>query len=614
MPEGRLAEADDGTSQTAPVEAFAALDREAHEIVRALNATSIIAITDRHGVIEYVNERFCEISQYSREELVGQTHRIIDSGHHPSEFFDEMWRVIKSGGVWKDEICNRAKDGAEYWVETTIIPLCDENGQPERYVAIRSEETQRHLAEEEARLLAFFDSVTGMANRVSMIQAVERALEAQAIGEFCAYASCSIDELSSVNDAFGYEAGDHLLRAAANGLHDLEDARVSTARIDSDTFGVLITGLGTDQRRAERGCLEIVERVLSTLNGSIELPSGMVLDVSASLGFVLWAPPGSRAAGSASHERLPAAGEARPGGTCPLDDFIESSDASEIIKSADMARKRAKLAGGQTRVRRFRQRLLDEAQERVRLFSALRRGIEEGELRLFSQPIVDRHRRVIGEEGLIRWLSPERGLVSPDSFIPLAEQTGLIIEIGEWVLEQACRVLTSWSGDPERRTLTFSVNLSERQLRADDFAERVHEMLERHRITPGLLKFELTESVLHADLDRTIRMLSLLRAEGVFAALDDFGTGYSSLSYLRRLPVQQLKIDRSFVSTMVDDEHSAAITRTIVQLGRTFELQVVAEGVETEEQFAMLRDLGVDAFQGYLFARPRPIPEELVAA
>jgi EAL domain-containing protein (putative c-di-GMP-specific phosphodiesterase class I) len=174
-------------------------------------------------------------------------------------------------------------------------------------------------------------------------------------------------------------------------------------------------------------------------------------------------------------------------------------------------------------------------------------------------------------------------------------------------------VLSSWNGDPERRELTFSINLSERQLHADDFAERVHRILSRHDISPGLLKFELTESVLHTDLDRTIRMLGLLRAEGVLASLDDFGTGYSSLSYLRRLPVQQLKIDRSFVSSVVDDEHTAAITQTIVQLGRTFGLQVVAEGVETEAQFEALCELGVDAFQGYLFARPRPVSETLAA-
>jgi PAS domain S-box-containing protein/diguanylate cyclase (GGDEF)-like protein len=581
-----------------------ASDREIDQILDALSTYSIIAITDRTGVIQHVNDRFCEISKYSRRELIGRTHRVVNSGRHSREFFEEMWRVIGGGAVWTGEICNRAKDGAEYWVDTTIIPLRDEHGRTERFLAIRTEETQRHLAEDEARQLAHFDGSTGLANRTSMLRAVERTLAMQPRGEFCAYVSFSVDELSAVNDAFGYEAGDLLLRDAAAGLRGIEREGLRSARMGSNTFGVLLTELGDEQRQAESRCLDAVEQVLSTINGASDLPSGMVLDVSASLGFVLWARPGTRAA----------SGEpATSDGDCPLDDYIESEDSAEIIKCADVARKRARRTGGQLRVRRFRQRMLNEAQERVRLFSELRRGIERGELRLFAQPIVDRHRNMIGEEGLIRWLSPERGLVPPDAFIPLAEQTGLIIEIGDWVLEEACRVLSSWNGDPERRELTFSINLSERQLHADDFAERVHRILSRHDISPGLLKFELTESVLHTDLDRTIRMLGLLRAEGVLASLDDFGTGYSSLSYLRRLPVQQLKIDRSFVSSVVDDEHTAAITQTIVQLGRTFGLQVVAEGVETEAQFEALCELGVDAFQGYLFARPRPVSETLAA-
>lgn len=601
--QGATGSSGDASTRIGP---FAVLEREADEIMSALNAYSIIAITDRRGIIMHVNERFCEISKYSREELIGQTHRIINSGRHPRGFFREMWRVIGRGEVWNGEICNRAKDDTEYWVDTTIVPLCDEHGRPQRYVAIRTEETQRHAAEEEVRQLAYFDGATGLANRASMLRAIDRALEAQPVGGFCAYVSFSVDELSAVNDAFGYDAGDHLLLDAASGLRRLGQTNMQTARTGSDTFGMLLTDLGDDQRGAEEHCLDAIEQVIGTINGATDLPSGMVLDVSISLGFVLWAPPGSRAAAGDDGEGAV--------GHCSEDDYIESDDSAEIIKSADMARKRARRTGGQVRVRRFRQRMLDEAQERVRLFSELRRGIEQGELQLFSQPIVDRDRRVLGEEGLIRWLSPERGLVSPDSFIPLAEQTGLIVDIGEWVLEEACRVLTSWHDDPERREMTFSINLSERQLRADDFAERVHQTLSQHDIVPGLLKFELTESVLHTDIDRTIHMLGLLRAEGVLASLDDFGTGYSSLSYLRHLPVQQLKIDRSFVSAVVDDEHTAAITQTIVQLGRTFGLQVVAEGVETEAQFETLCDLGVDAFQGYLFARPRPVHETLLAS
>lgn len=577
-----------------------ASDREFNEILYALNTSSIIAVTDRRGIILHVNDRFCEISQYSRDELIGQTHRVINSGRHPKEFFQEMWRVIGRGGVWKDELCNRAKDGSEYWVDTTIIPLLDERGRPERYIAIRTEETQRHLAEEQARRLAFYDRATGLPNRASMLREIDADIEQKPGCQLSGFIAVSADDLSAVNDAFGYEVGDRLLLHASQQLCTLGIEDACVARIGSNTFGILLPHIGSDHRLAEQQAAEAVDRVLEALTGPVNLGSGVFVDTSASVGYVLWAAPGIRQ----RHQD-------QEGDAAGTDGYIETIDPHEVIKCADIARKRARRAGGQRRLRLFRQSMLDDAQQRVSLVSELRRGIEHGELRLFSQPIVDRDRRVIGEEGLIRWLSPERGLVPPGDFIPLAEQTGIIVEIGEWVLEEACRVLAAWRREPERRDLTFSVNLSERQLRVDDFAERVRAIIARHGIAPGRLRFELTESVLHTDLDRTIRLLSLLRAEGVLSSLDDFGTGYSSLSYLRHLPVQQLKIDRSFVSAVVDDEPATAIARTIVQLGRTFELQVVAEGVETEEQFERLRDLGVDAFQGFLFARPRSVDETL---
>ncbi|MFD5599725.1 putative bifunctional diguanylate cyclase/phosphodiesterase [Leucobacter sp. NPDC058333] len=561
------------------------------DIMIALNEYSIVVITDTSGRITYVNDRFCELSQYSRSELLGRTHRVVNSGHHPPEFFAELWETITAGRVWHDEICNLAKDGSEYWVNTTIVPLIGRDGQPTNFVALRTEETQRHTAESAVRRLAYVDQATGLDNRAAMMLAIEQ----DTCGEltepgFSAFITVSVDQLSAVNDAFGFEAGDRLLSDAAQRLSSLPDANTRIGRIGSNTFGILLARLGADLCDAQRAVHTMIGRVFDLLVDSIELESGIVIGAGASVGHVLWASE-----------------DADISAWLDSSSFIVSGDPNEVVKCSEIARKRARKLSGQRRAQRFEQRMLDAVHERMLLVSELRTGIERGELRLFAQPIVDRNRRVIGKEGLIRWHNGIRGLMTPDQFIPLAEQTGMIVEIGEWVLDQACRVLAAWAAGSTTRDLTFAVNLSERQLQGSDFVDRVRGVIARHRIAPGRLKVELTESVLHRDLDRTIGLLDELRDEGVRSSLDDFGTGYSSLSYLRRLPVQELKIDRSFVSTVVEDEQTAAIVHSVVQLGRILGLQVVSEGVETEAQFEKLRALGVDAFQGFLFGRPEPI-------
>lgn len=570
------------------------------DIFAALNSHALVSVTDRRGVILHANDRFCEVSQYPRSELVGRTHAVVNSGHHDPEFFAEMWRTIRRGESWRGVICNRAKDGSEYWVETLIAPILGDDGAPERYVSIRVEETRRHLAEEQVRLLAFVDAVTGLPNRAAMLAAMLRAVEHRAPG-FCGFVTVSVDELSVVNDAFGFEAGELLLQSVATRILQLEHPIAATARLGSGVFGLLLVDLG-EERIAGARCRELMEELHAALSGPVDLGDGVVVDASVSIGSVLWA-DGSTVPAD------PVVSEDTGSPRYILGAFVGTDDPAIVVNSAEIARKRARQSGGHRRLRHFQRSMLDDARERVQLVSELRRGIERGELRLFAQPIVDRHRRVLGEEGLIRWHSPERGLIPPDEFIPLAEQTGMIIEIGEWVLDQACRQLAVWARDPATQHLTLSINLSERQLRERNFAEQVHERIVRYGVPTGKLKFELTESVLNTDLDRTIRLLSLLRTDGVLTSLDDFGTGYSSLSYLRQLPVQQLKIDQSFVDTVVGDARTAAVITMIVQLGRAFGLHVVAEGVETELQFQRLAELGVDAFQGFLFSKPRPITE-----
>lgn len=570
------------------------LTREVDEIMHALNAHSIVAITDRRGIIVHVNDRFCEISQYSREELLGQTHRVVSSHRHPKEFFKGMWRAIGRGETWTGEICNRAKDGSEYWGDTIIVPLLDDRGKPSRYVAIRTEETQRHDAEEQLQKAVFVDGVTQLPNWASLVRAWESGDGERTDSGLSGLVVMSVDDVSAVSDAFGHGASNRLLVDVADRLREFaecEEGEVRLIRLNADSFGFFLPDLDENRTKAEERVARLVDAVFERIAGAeAALGDGIAVRPSITFGYAVRpeTPDGEHAS-------------------------AEGSAIHEMLMSAEIALSHARRASGPRRVRGFRRGMLDEAQQRIRLATELRHGIGDGELRLFSQPIVDRTRRVIGVEGLVRWQSPLRGLVPPNDFIPLAEQTGLIVDLGEWVLHEACRVLQEWRIHPRARDLTFSVNLSEKQVHVENFFEQIAHVVGQHGIDPGKIRFELTESTLHTNVDRTVQLLAALRSLGIAASIDDFGTGFSSLSYLKQLPVQQLKVDRAFVSDITECASSAEVIRAIVQLGHALGLQVIAEGVETEEQFARLRELGVDGYQGFLFGRPRPTDEFLAS-
>lgn len=287
----------------------------------------------------------------------------------------------------------------------------------------------------------------------------------------------------------------------------------------------------------------------------------------------------------------------------------ENRTGAEVYQQAEIARRRVSMSRGTHQPSKFEPEMVEEIRDRTKLLLELRHAVAHDELRLYLQPIVDIAGTIEAYEGLVRWQHPERGLVPPCDFIPLAEQSGLIVDLGTWVLNEACRILGEWAQDEARQHLTLSVNVSERQLNPRNFPDSVRAALGRHSAPADRLKVEVTESLMHDDIERSIQVLDELRETGVEVALDDFGTGHSSLSYLVRLPVDQLKIDRSFVLPITEDSNGAAIVQAIVDLAHVMQLKVVVEGVETREQFLMLRELGVDSFQGYLFGRPAPLAQ-----
>lgn len=503
-------------------------------------------------------------------------------GRQVGELLDEI-----AARVWADAVDEASRTGystgREYsitqegrtlWFELSIARKAQELPGLQQFVAVARDITPRKLAEAQINQLAFFDPLTGLCNRRLLLERLQRAQVSSARSlHHGALVFMDLDNFKDLNDTQGHGVGDELLRQVAERLQQSVREGDTVARMGGDEFVVLLENLGTDEADAAILADQIGRKLLQSLNAPYPL-GGIMHHCTASLGITLFR----------NHEDL----------------------AEDVLRRADVAMYEAK-AGGRNSVRFYDPDMQVAVQFRTALDRDLRLAVERQEFELFYQPIVDAAAVVTGYEALLRWRHPIRGLVSPAEFIPVAEQSGLILPIGAWVLDQACATLKAWANDPHRRHLTLAVNLSARQLQQASFVQQVRDTLMRHGLTGSHLKFELTESLLQQDVEQTIVKMRELASDGVQFALDDFGTGYSSLSYLKQLPLSQLKIDRSFVRDVLTDPNDAAIARTILQLALTLDLSVVAEGIETEGQLAALQAMGCQAFQGYLFGKPEPL-------
>lgn len=452
--------------------------------------------------------------------------------------------------------------------------VLDPGGHALGVLGLARDVSERKRADAQIERLAFYDPLTGLCNRRLFHDRLEQAQSAGTRNQhWAAVCFIDLDNFKDLNDTQGHDQGDLLLQQVGKRLQSAVRDQDTVARLGGDEFVVLLEELGQDEAQAALYASTVGEKLLATLNQPYTLQRG-------------------------EHHNTPSMG---------ITLFRDHQERVEdVLKRADMAMYQSKSAGRNT-VRFFDPRMQEAVQRRAELARDLREALSRDELTLYSQPVVDGMGRVLGHEALLRWCQPQRGMVSPAEFIPVAEQTGLILSIGEWVLHKACQHLTAWASDPVKADWTLAVNLSARQLRLPDFVQTVHKTLQSTGARPTHLKLELTESLLLHDVEDTIVKMGELAQAGIRFSLDDFGTGYSSLSYLKRLPLSLLKIDQSFVRDLLTDPNDAVIAHTILQLADSLGLEVVAEGVENDGQKQLLQVMGCKAFQGYLFGRPAPM-------
>ncbi len=519
------------------------------------------AAGDFYPNMDYIGKKRWELGPTQLTKAQWEQHRSVLESHQ--EFRDLELRFELDGGGYR-------------WASVSGMPIYDDEGRFRGYRGIGRDITQHKMAQEQINALAFYDALTELPNRRMLIEQLKRALLTHARNQrHAALLFIDLDNFKTLNDTLGHETGDLLLQQVARRLLGCVREADSVARLGGDEFVVMLQGLSSDALEAATDAEQVGHKILDAFAPLFVL-AGREYRSTPSIGITLFG--------------------------------NGSQGVEDLLKQADLAMYQAKAAGRNT-MRMFDQGMQAAVDARAAMESDIRAALVQSQFALHYQPVVDRSGMVTGAEALVRWRHPTRGPISPGQFIPLAESTGLIVPLGQWVLDTACRQIASWSQTATTRHLTLAVNVSAHQFKAPDFVAQVLAALERQNADPARLKLELTESLLADNVEDVVEKMTALRARGVDFSLDDFGTGYSSLSYLKRLPLAHLKIDQSFVRDLLVDANDAAIARTIVALGESLGLAVIAEGVETKGQLALLQSMGCETFQGYLFARPVAIAE-----
>ncbi|HHO59257.1 MAG TPA: EAL domain-containing protein [Thiotrichales bacterium] len=535
-----------------------------------------VMITDLDGNIEYVNPQLCRITGYSEEELIGQNPRILKSGHTPEIHFKNMWSAITAGQSWTGELYNKKKNGDLFWENVTISPIKNAHNESTHYLAIKEDISLRKEYEERLLYQASYDKLTDLPNRTLAYDRIQQAI-ANAVWEqkHIALLYMDFDHFKNINDTLGHEAGDEFLKYMAGRLKASVRDFDTVARLGGDEFLIMLVEVDQPGGGDRTSFTEVVKNKTREILQRVSQPCvihGMEFSVTASVGIALFPDDGD--------------------------------DPHILLRHADTAMYRSKRKGRNT-FELFTTEMSDIVMKRVEIDNKLRGALENGDFYLKYQALMDaRTQRIVGAEALIRWEDPELGEVSPEEFVPLAEESGLIVDIGNWVMETACHDIRRWRETAGFEDIYVAINLSTRQFRGKGIVENIAGILAKHGLSGDCLELEITERLLMKDVPHVVAILDQFKAMNIRLSIDDFGTGYSSLSYLKRFPFDVLKIDKAFIDDIGADPDGQALCDAIVAMAHSLGLGIIGEGVETQEQFEFLRDRGAETIQGYYVSKP----------
>jgi diguanylate cyclase (GGDEF)-like protein/PAS domain S-box-containing protein len=541
----------------------------------AFETQSGMTITDANREILRVNKAFTQITGYESDEVIGKTPAILSSGRHDDSFYKNMWESLEKNHYWSGEIWNRHKNGDVFPEHLTIQAVLDDNSKTIYYVAAFIDLTLQKEAQEKVEFLSSYDALTGLANKTMLTNSIQEHLDKGMQKRYGALICFDLNDFKSINDTYGYTHGDALLQEVASRLKRDFSHSDLLVRHSADEFIIWFSTLSKEIKESTLLVEKYAKKLLLALTEPYKINNNTINSIP-SVGITIYS--------------------------------NKDTDAQKLIREAHVALHQTKTNPDKS-IAFFDESFQKMAKEHMQLYTELLEAVKKEEFELLYQPQYNNEGEIYGVEALIRWNHPTKGIISPFGFIDVAEKTGLILPIGRWVLQSACKQLGAWQEKSTTKKWKIAINVSAREFNQEDFIDAIEDNIKKNNIDPQLLKLELTESLFIDNTDKVIEKMNKLKKLGIEISLDDFGTGYSSLQYLRKLPLDQVKIDKSFVQDMIESKNDEAIIKSVIYLGGIFGFEVIAEGVESKEQYEYLKKLGCFAFQGYYFSRPKPASE-----